>query len=164
MRLGRRPHACTGRTVILLKRSAPPADTEASPSSPRSLRPRYNRRRMMFDSQALFARAADGMYVVDASLVIVDVNDAFATMMGTTRASMLGRQITGYVQREHLRLHPPQTEIVARDGSAIVMRLFQRADGTTMEGEVAATQLDDGGIFCVVRDVKRRAAVSALRD
>jgi PAS domain S-box-containing protein len=119
---------------------------------------------MTLDFQALFTDAADGMYVVDASLTIVEVNDAFATMMGTKRAAMLGRRITGFIQREDLRLSPPQTEIVAREGSVITMRRFRRSDGSTVEGEVAATRLSEGRIFCVVRDLARRAVVSALRD
>jgi PAS domain S-box-containing protein len=119
---------------------------------------------MKLDFQALFATAADGLFVLDASLVIVEVNDAFAALVGVSRASMLGRNVTEYIQKEDLRLYPPQTETVAREGSAITMRVFQRADGSAVEGEVTATRLPGGGMMCVVRDVRRRAVVSALRD
>ena len=119
---------------------------------------------MTLDFQALFARAADGMYVLDASLVVVEANDAFATLVGRPRAEILGAPIVSFIQAADLRLHPPQLAMVDRDGSAITMRFFERPDGTSIEGEVATTRLSDGGLLCIVRDVRRRAAVSALRD
>src|SRR6476469_4152391 len=119
---------------------------------------------MTTDYQALFAHAADGMYVLDESLVVVEANVAFATLLGVPRASLIGRSVTDFIDREDLRVHPPQTAAVARDGSAITMRLFQRTDGTLIQAEVAASLLDEGRILCVVRDVGRRATVSALRD
>ncbi|HET7188197.1 MAG TPA: PAS domain S-box protein [Gemmatimonadaceae bacterium] len=119
---------------------------------------------MTIDYQALFAHAADGMYVLDASLVIVEANAAFAAFVGVPRESLIGRAVTDVIERGDLRVHPPQTAAVVRDGSAITMRVFQRPDGTVIHAEVAASLLDEGRILCVVRDVGRRAAVSALRD
>ena len=119
---------------------------------------------MTLDFQALFARAADGMYVIDRLLAVIDANDAFATLVGRSRPEVLGAPIVSFIQAADLRVHPPQVDIVEREGSAITMRHFVRPDGTLVEGEVATTRLDDGNLLCIVRDVRRRAAVSALRD
>jgi two-component system cell cycle sensor histidine kinase/response regulator CckA len=119
---------------------------------------------MTLDFQALFARAADGMYVLGRSLAIVEANDAFAALVGRRRAELLGAPILSLIQADDLRLHPPQLELVEREGSAITVRLFARPDGTSVEAEVATTRLPGGGLHCVVRDIHRRAAVSALRD
>ena len=119
---------------------------------------------MTIDYQALFAHAADGMCVLDASLVIIEANEAFATLLRSPRESVLGRSMTDFIEGEDLRVNPPQTAAVARDGSAITMRLFRGPDGAVVQAEVAASLLDAGRILCVVRDVERRVTVSALRD
>jgi two-component system, cell cycle sensor histidine kinase and response regulator CckA len=119
---------------------------------------------MTLDFHWLFANAADGMFVLDRALTVVEANDAFLSLVGRSRGAVIGAPVSGFIQSENLRLHPPQTAMVARDGSAITMRVFERADGGLIEGEVAATALPNGGMLCTVRDVRRRPAVSALRD
>jgi two-component system, cell cycle sensor histidine kinase and response regulator CckA len=119
---------------------------------------------MTLDFQSLFANAADGMFVLDRSLIVVEANNAFLSLVGRSRDTVIGAPVGAVVQSENLRLHPPQTEIVTRDGSAITMHMFERPDGKLIEGEVAATALPGGGMLCSVRDVRRRPAVSALLD
>ena len=119
---------------------------------------------MTLDYQSLFANAADGMFVLDHALTVVEANDAFLALVGRARRAVIGAPASSFIQSEDLERHPPQTKIVARDGSAITMRVFQRPDGELIEGEVAATALPAGGMFCTVRDVRRRPVVSALRD
>ena len=119
---------------------------------------------MTLDFHRLFAIAADGMFVLDASLTVREANDAFLALVGRPRGKVIGTPVTALFSAEDLRVHPPQTEIVSRDGSAITMRLFERPDGELIEGEVAATALPGGGILCAVRDVRRRPSVNALRD
>jgi PAS domain S-box-containing protein len=116
------------------------------------------------DYRALFEHAVDGMLILDESLVIVEANPAFAALVGVPIAALSGCPITNFVQPDNLRLHPPQTQMVAREGSAITVRTLRHRDGSLVEVEIAATRLAGDGMFCVVRDVRRRAAVSALRD
>jgi PAS domain S-box-containing protein len=116
------------------------------------------------DYHALFEHAADGMYVLDSSLCVVDVNAAFLAVVGATRADAIGCPIAEFIHAEDLRLHPPQLEVVAREGRAVTMRVFMHRDGSQVECEVASSRLPDGTMLCLVRDVRRRAAVSALRD
>jgi two-component system, cell cycle sensor histidine kinase and response regulator CckA len=119
---------------------------------------------MTLDFQWLFANAADGMFVLDPSLNVVEVNAAFLSLIDRPREGVIGVPASAFVQSEDLRLRPPQTELVARIGSVSTMRLFQRPDGSLVEGEVLATALPNGGMLCSVRDIRRRPAVSALRD
>ena len=119
---------------------------------------------MTLDYQAIFAHAADGIVVLDASLTVVEANAAFAALVDLSLGEIIGRPVTEFVQREDLLLNPPQLQALERDGSAITMRLFQRADGTLVDAEVAASRLPDRRMLMIVRDVRRRPAVSALRD
>ena len=119
---------------------------------------------MTLDFQSLFALAADGMVVLDATRTVVEANDAFLSLVARPRSAVIGAPILRFIDPEDVRRHPPQTAIVARDGSAITMRVFERPDGELIEAEIAATALPDGGILCSVRDVRRRSALSALRD
>ena len=119
---------------------------------------------MTLDYQAIFAHAADGIVVLDASLTVEEANAAFAALVDLPRGEILGRPITDFVQRENPLLDSRQLEALERAGSTITMRLFQRADGTMVDAEVAASAMPGQGMLLIVRDVRRRPAVSALRD
>jgi two-component system cell cycle sensor histidine kinase/response regulator CckA len=116
------------------------------------------------DFHALFEQAADGMFVLDAALAIRECNAAFLALVGVAREDALGGPIMRFVDAADLRVHPLQVDVVAREGSALTMRVFRRADGSRLEGEVATSRLPGGLMLCLVRDIRRRAAVSAVRD
>ena len=119
---------------------------------------------MTLDFQSLFALSADGMFVLDASRTVVEANDAFLSLLARPRGAVVGAPIRDFVHADDLRRHPPQTALVARDGSAITMRVFQRPNGELIEAEVAATALPGGWVLGIVRDVRRRPVMGALRD
>jgi two-component system cell cycle sensor histidine kinase/response regulator CckA len=119
---------------------------------------------MTLDFQWLFANAADGMFVLDRSLRVLEANAAFLSFIDRPRDLVIGAKVSAFIQPEDLRLHPQQTEILGRDGSMSTMRLFQRPGGDLVEGEVMSTALPWGGMLCSVRDVRRRPVVNALRD
>ncbi len=115
------------------------------------------------DFQALFAHAADGMLVLDASLVVVEANEAFAALLGTTRDALVGRLAADFTEPQDPPFHSSPAEIAAWEGSASMVRRFRRADGSTLEGEVTVSRLPEDAICWVVRDVRRPGVVSALR-
>jgi PAS domain S-box-containing protein len=119
---------------------------------------------MTLDYKAIFAHAADGIVVLDASMIIVEANPAFGALVAWPCAEIRGRALTEFIQREDLLLRPLQLQTVQRDGRAVTMRRLQRADGTVVDAEVAASLLSDGLVLLIVRDAGRRPAISALRD
>jgi two-component system cell cycle sensor histidine kinase/response regulator CckA len=119
---------------------------------------------MTLDYQAIFAHAADGVVVLDASMTVVEANPAFGALVALASEEIRGRAITEFVQREDLLHNAPQFHAAQRDGSAMAMCRFQRSDGTVVDAEVAASPLAGGLILLIVRDVGRRPAMSALRD
>ncbi|HEX6600050.1 MAG TPA: PAS domain S-box protein [Gemmatimonadaceae bacterium] len=116
------------------------------------------------DYQALFELACDGMAVIDASLNVVRVNRAFADLIGAPAESLVGRSIVSLLHPADLAENPIRTALVARDGSAMSLRRLLRADGSSVLTEVAASRLDDGGMFCTVRRTDRDPAEAMLRE
>jgi PAS domain S-box-containing protein len=116
------------------------------------------------DYKALFELARDGMAVVDASLNVVRVNRAFADLLGVPAESLVGRSIVSLLHPADLTENPIRTAMVARDGSAMSLRRLLRADGSSVLTEVATSQLDDGGMFCVIRPTDRGPAEAMLRE
>jgi PAS domain S-box-containing protein len=116
------------------------------------------------DYKALFELACDGMAVIDASLNVVRVNRAFADLIGVPAESLVGRSIVSLLHPADLAENPIRTALVARDGSTMSMRRLLRADGSSVLTEVAASRLDGGSMFCVVRRTDRDPAEEMLRE
>ena len=116
------------------------------------------------DYKALFELACDGMAVIDASLNVVRVNRAFADLIGVEAESLVGRSIVSLLHPADLAENPIRTALVARDGSVMSLRRLLRADGSSVLTEVAASRLDEGSMFCVVRRTDRDPADEMLRE
>ena len=116
------------------------------------------------DYQALFDLAADGMVVLDPSLNVVRANQAFATMIGTTVESLVGRPVVTLLDVSDVAENPIRTSLVERDGQTVSLRRLARADGSVIQTEIASSRLDGGGMLCAVRRIEGRPAKTLLRE
>jgi two-component system cell cycle sensor histidine kinase/response regulator CckA len=119
---------------------------------------------MSTDYQALFTLVADGIVVTDAAQRVVDLNEAFARMLGRTRDEIIGLNPSTFIAADNLQERPALTEDLLRDGVVLSVRRLQHANGTWVPVEIHATTMPDGTTVGVVRAVGQRALATALHS
>jgi PAS domain S-box-containing protein len=116
------------------------------------------------DYHSLFQHAGDGIVICDASHRVVEVNEAFARMVGIDRAELVGRDPAELITSADLHLLPPQRESLARTGSSTSLRRLRHQDGSEIFVEILATVMSDGTTLGIVRHVRQRSLSVALRS
>src|SRR5689334_14142394 len=113
----------------------------------------------------LVEHAVDGIFIADREGRYIDVNDSGARLLGMTRDEVLQRSIVDVIAEEEIeRLTEALRRLYAGESLLGEWRM-RRKDGTTFPGEVGATQLADGRIHGVLRDVtKRKLGEQALKQ
>ena len=119
---------------------------------------------MAIDYQTLFAHAADGIVVTDAAHRVVDVNAAFARMVGRPREEILGVNATTLLAASEMHARGALIEQLAREGVLLSMRQLEHADGSSLPVEVHAARMPDGTHLAIVRSVRQRPLASALHS
>ncbi len=109
------------------------------------------------DYKALFALAADGIVVTDAADRIVDVNAAFARMVGMDRDELIGSESSTVIARSDA-----QVDELARDGVVLSVRSLHHTDGSSVPVEIHATVMPDGTTVGIVRIERQRPLAEAL--
>jgi len=114
--------------------------------------------------RSLFEQAPDGILIADARSYYVDANPSICRMLGYTREELIGLHASDIVVREE---HPEVNVAldVIHAGQAYHRELrFRRKNGTVFPADVMATQMPDGLLLGVVRDVtQQKLAEQALR-
>ena len=114
--------------------------------------------------RVLFEQTADGIVLADATGRYVDVNPAACRLLGYSREEMLARTIPDMLEPDEWSRIAPEIDRCA-DGQ--VMRSewrFRRKDGSVFVGEITGSQLQDGRVQGILRDItERRAAEAAIR-
>ena len=119
---------------------------------------------MSTDYKSLFALAADGIVVTDAAHRIVDVNAAFAQMVGRPREEIIGLNPSSFIEAAELQVRPPLSDELAREGVVLTVRRLQRADGASVPVEIHATTMSDGTTIGIVRSIRQRPLATALHS
>jgi PAS domain S-box-containing protein len=106
--------------------------------------------------RALFEYAPDGIVIADQQGYYLDANTSMCRMLGYTRDELIGLHASDIVT---------QAEI-PHIGSALGMLQaksdhqrewqFRRKDGSTFPADVIATQMPDGNLLAVIRDITER--------
>jgi two-component system, cell cycle sensor histidine kinase and response regulator CckA len=115
--------------------------------------------------RTILQTTGDGLWVVDLSGRIREVNDAAWRTSGYTEEELLQLSIWDLDAFEQ---QPDTTEHIARvieNGSELFETVHRRKDGAMVDVEVSATHLDiDGGqLVCFIRDISgRKQAEAAL--
>ena len=115
-------------------------------------------------NRVLFEHTADGIVLADATGRYVEVNAAACRILGYSREEMLARTIPDVLEPgEWSRIAPE----IARYANGQVVRSewrFRRKDGSVFIGEITGSQLPDGRVQGILRDVtERRATEAAIR-
>ncbi|HVY31863.1 MAG TPA: PAS domain S-box protein [Polyangiaceae bacterium] len=129
--------------------AAPRLDEAALLSQPPSSGDRYRQ---------IVEEAADGIFISDRDGVYLDVNEAGAAMLGTTRDAVIGKRISDLViEAEQAMLAEVRARVTAGEW---VLQEWQvrRKDGSLFTAEVSAKQLPDGRYQGIWRDVSARRA------
>jgi PAS domain S-box-containing protein len=115
--------------------------------------------------RSLFEQAPDGILIADSRSYYLDANPSVCRMLGYPREELIGLHASDIVVHEE---HPEVTVAldVVHGGQAYNRELrFRRKDGSVFPAEVMATQMPDGRLLGVIRDVTRRKlAELALRE
>ena len=112
----------------------------------------------------LFEQSVDAIFLIDAAGRYVDVNTAGCEALGYSREEVLSRTIPDMLEPEEWSRIAPE---IARCGVGEVMRSewrFRRKDGSVFVGEITGSQLPDGRVQGILRDItERQASEAAIR-
>ena len=118
---------------------------------------------MTMDFRYYFDSACDGMIVFDASRRVRLANPAFAALVGEEMGALVGRHMEEVTEQSDRPAHPSPVQELAKHGSVVTMHRVRGADGEPIDVEISSTLLPDGGMFSVVRDMRRRSEGGAPR-
>ncbi|MEO6525079.1 MAG: PAS domain S-box protein [Gemmatimonadaceae bacterium] len=118
---------------------------------------------MTLDFQYFFDSACDGMIVFDASRRVRLANQAFAELVGESIDDLVGRHVEELTEQSDRPAHPSPVQELAKHGSVVTMHRVRGAEGEPIDVEISSTLLPDGGMFSVVRDIRRRSTEGAPR-
>ena len=116
------------------------------------------------DYRSLFQHAGDGIVVVDASHRVIEVNEAFARMVGRDRESLVGTDPSDNITCDDVKLIPLQTVELARTGSVTSLRRLRHASGGEISVEIQATNMPDGTCLGIIREVRQRSLAFEVRS
>ena len=126
--------------------------------------PAYPEAAMALDFRYFFDSACDGMIVFDPSRRVRLVNAAFSALVGESPEQLLGRHVEELTEQSDRPAHPSPVQELAKHGSVVTMHRVRGADGEPIDVEISSTLLPDGGMFSVVRDIRRRSEMGAPRS
>jgi PAS domain S-box-containing protein len=106
--------------------------------------------------RALFDNAPDGIVIADMEGHYLDANPTMCGMLGYSHEEMIARSVADVVVPTEISQIVPAFDEV--DGGAVHHRewLFRRKDGSVFAAEVTATQVPNGLVMGMVRDVTER--------
>ena len=114
--------------------------------------------------RVLFEQTADGIVLADATGRYVDVIEAACKMLGYSREEVLPRSIPDVLEPDEWSRIAAE---IARCADGQVMGSewrFSRKDGSVFVGEITGSQLPDGRVQGILRDItERRATEAAIR-
>jgi PAS domain S-box-containing protein len=123
-------------------------------------------------NRAVVEQAADGITLVDAqTLRIVEVNQAFARLVGYTRDELVGRPIAELIADTPEGVSARAQQTLGSGAPVGVPRQYRRKDGSLVDVEKSAAVIEHDGrrVLCtVVHDITERkqaeAALAAERN
>ncbi len=106
----------------------------------------------------LLAGSVDGIVRVDRAGIIVEANDAFASLIGSSPEQVVGRSVADVDLGLDLDAVPDVLEAIATAGNRQVLTALRRDDGTEVPVEWAITysSAEGGQYYAFARDVTER--------
>ncbi len=114
--------------------------------------------------RTLFEHAPDGILIADARGQYLDANPSICRMLGYTREQLIGRSAADIVVPDELPHIEPALDAIALRGPYQREWKFRRLDGSVFDADVFATQMPDGNVLAMLRDITdRNLATEAVR-
>jgi len=114
--------------------------------------------------RTLFDYAPDGILIADQDGNYVDANPSTCRMLGYSREALIGRNASDIVTPGEITHIEPALRTIESTADYRREWLFRRNDGTVFPADVIATQMPDGNILAMLRDVSERSrALEAVR-
>jgi PAS domain S-box-containing protein len=110
--------------------------------------------------------ALDGIFIADGeSFRILEANPRGCDLLGYSREELLRLHVPEIVDPEDLARHPLEVEGLRSGRPRQTERRLRRRDGTTFHAQIQSSQLADGRLITILRDITARARTEqALRD
>ncbi len=106
--------------------------------------------------RTLFDQAPDGIVIADANSYYLDANSSACGMLGYSREELIGLHASDIVVNEEAQHIAPALDVIKAKSDYHREWKFRRKDGTIFTAEVIATQLPDGNLLGMIRDVSER--------
>jgi len=116
--------------------------------------------------RTLFEYAPDGILIADPNSRYLDANESICRMLGYSRHELVGRHAADIVAPQEMpQIDKALDQINVARADYHREWQFKRKDGSIFPAEVIATQMPDGNLMGMIRDVtERKEAERALRD
>ncbi|MDR3544816.1 MAG: PAS domain S-box protein, partial [Candidatus Limnocylindrales bacterium] len=114
--------------------------------------------------QALLSLANDAIFLSEPGGRLIEVNQAACDRLGFSRAELLTMTAADINAPETAAQVPARTDVVMRQGSAVLETVHRRRDGTCIPVEVSARAIELDGrtvILSIARDISERRAADA---
>jgi len=113
--------------------------------------------------RAILQTTIDGYWVLDLAGAMVEVNDAFCSLVGRARDDVLGLHMSDLDATEDAATVAAKIRRVMADGSERFETRMRCGDGSTVPVEVSANYVTEGGgsIICFGRDLTERKQAEA---
>jgi PAS domain S-box-containing protein len=115
--------------------------------------------------RTLFEYAPDGILIADREGRYLDGNASVCRMLGWAAEELIGKQAVDIVVPEETEHIAPALKAIYSEREYHRQWRFRRKDGSIFVAEVYATQMPDGNLLAMVRDVThQRQAESKIRE
>lgn len=103
--------------------------------------------------RTLFEQAPDGILIADTKSYYLNANVSMCKMLGYKRNEIIGLHATDIVVPAEFKHIDPALEEIQTENQYQREWSFKRKDGTTFIADVQVTQMPDGNLLAIVRDI-----------
>ncbi|HEV3386365.1 MAG TPA: PAS domain S-box protein [Gemmata sp.] len=104
----------------------------------------------------LFEHAPDGIVIADRESYYIDANESICRMLGYTREELIGLHASDIVAGEEIQEIEPALNAIKGNTDYHREWRFRRKDGSVFLADVIATQMPDGNLMGMIRDITER--------
>jgi PAS domain S-box-containing protein len=113
--------------------------------------------------RTLFDYAPDGIVIADRESNYIDVNSSICRMLGYARAELIGLHASDIVAQPEIEHIAPALATIKAKSNYHREWSFRRKNGSVFEAEVIATNMPDGNLLGMIRDITDRRRVELER-
>ncbi|MEO5859805.1 MAG: PAS domain S-box protein [Pyrinomonadaceae bacterium] len=112
----------------------------------------------------LFDYSPDGIVVTDTKANSIDANENICRMLGYTRDELVGKNVSEMIVVAEIPHIDEALELLEAGSEHVREWVFRRKDGSTFLSESRATQMPDGNLMGVIRDISDRKLALVAAD